>query len=104
MVKITDYKLRGLEGKSFFALTVQGGIEIVRSSNGNYYATVKKASLPTTFDEATCLSLSGTELPGSIQRVECEPYSYAIPETGEMIVLTHRYVYVEDQQSFQQDF
>ena len=48
-VKITDYKLRtSLEGKSFFTLTLQGGIEIIKSANGNAYATVRKASMPTT--------------------------------------------------------
>ena len=104
-VKITDYKLReSMEGKTFFALTLQGGIEIVKSSNGNSYATVKKASMPTTFDEVTCQSLIGSELPGSIQKVECEPYNYTIQETGEVVLLTHRYEYIEEDQLLHQDF
>ena len=104
MVKITDYKLReSLEGKPFFALTLQGGVEIVRSASGNSYATVKTASMPTTFDEETCKSLIGGELPGSIQKVECEPYDYTIKETGEVITLSHRYEYSEEE-VFQSDF
>ena len=97
MVKVTDYKLReSLDGRSFFALTLQGGVEIVKSASGNSYATIKKASMPTTFDEATCQSLVGTELPGTIQKVDCEPYNYTIEATGEVILLAHRYEYVED--------
>lgn len=105
MVKITDYKQReNFEGKTFFALTLQGGIEIVKSANGNSYATVKKASLPTTFDELTCQSLIGTELPGHVEKVNCDPYNYTIQETGEVILLTHRYEYVEVEQPTQKEF
>lgn len=104
MVKITDYKLReSLEGKSFFALTLQGGIEIVKSASGNAYATAKTASMPTTFNESTCQGMIGSELPGSVQKVECEPYEYIIQETGEVITLNHRYEYSEEE-PFQKDF
>lgn len=99
MVTVTDYKLReSLEGKTFFALILQGGVELVRSANGGSYLTAKKASLPTTFDEVTCQTLVGTQLPGSIQKVETEPYEYTIPETGEVILLTHRYEYQEQEE------
>ena len=57
-VKIVEYRIRlNSEQKPFLALILQGGIEIVKSANGNVYATAKKASLATTFDEATCKSL-----------------------------------------------
>ncbi len=66
-VKIIDYKLReSLEGKSFFALVLQGGVEVVKSASGNSYATVKTVSIPSTFDEATCKALIGMEMPGTI--------------------------------------
>ncbi len=104
-VRIVEYKIRlNSEGKPFLALILQGGIEIVRSANGNVYATAKKASLATTFDEATCKSLIGTEMPGQIVREECDPYQFTVEETGEVIMLSHRYVYVEHEQSLQQDF
>ena len=97
MVKIIDYKQRTTEdGRSFFTLTLQGGIEIVHSSNGKQYVTIRKASMPTTFDELTCQSLVGVDLPGTIQRVDCNPYEYTVPNTGEMILLSHRYEYVQD--------
>ena len=105
MVKVTGYKLReSLEGKSFFALTLQGGIEIVKSAAGNSYATIKKASMPTTFDEATCESLVGTELPGFINKVSCDAYNYVIEQTGEVIVLFHRYEYEEQEHAPKTDF
>lgn len=105
-VKVTDYKERtAQDGRTFYTLTLQGGVEIVHSSNGNQYITIRKASLPTTFDEFTCKSLVGVELPGSIQRVDCEPYEYTVPNTGEMIMLTHRYEYVQEEvQPAQVDF
>lgn len=96
MVRISDYKLReSLEGKSFFALILQGGVEIVKSATGNSYATIKTASMPSTFDEMTCKSLVGMEMPGRIEKVETDPYEYTIQETGEVILLSHRYEYVE---------
>lgn len=105
MVTITDYKLReSLEGKAFFALTLQGGVEIVRSASGNSYATIKKASMPTTFDEVTCQALVGTQLPGRIEKVETEPYEYTLQETGEVLMLSHRYEYVEQEGSVEGDF
>lgn len=105
MVRISDYKLReSLEGKSFFALILQGGLEIVKSAAGSSYATIKTASMPSTFDESTCKAMVGLELAGTIQKVECEPYAYTIEATGEMITLHHRYEYVEDEKEFNQDF
>ncbi len=104
-VKISDYKLRvNLEGKPFFTLTLQGGVEIVKSVNGNSYATVRTASMPTTFDELTCQSFIGSELPGTIKKVETEAYNYALPETGEVIVLNHRNEYVEEEKVVHADF
>lgn len=106
MVKIIDYKLRETEdGRTFFTLTLQGGVEIVHSANGKQYITAKKASMATTFDELTCQSLIGVDLPGTIQRIECDPYEYTVPNTGEMILLSHRFEYVQDEpQPVQTDF
>jgi len=32
-------------------------------------------------------------LPGTVQKIECEPYDYAIPTTGEIVKLTHKYLF-----------
>ena len=99
MVRIVNYQKRTTEeGKQFFTLELQGGIEIVKSQEtGKSYMTARKASMSCTFDELTCQSLIGTELPGSVRKVECEEYSYTIKDTGEVITLSHRFEYVEQE-------
>lgn len=96
MVTIINYKERQKEdGTTFYVLEVQGGIEMIRSkSTGNFYATAKKAYVPSTFDEAICKGLIGTQMDGKIQKQDCEPFEYTVKETGEVIELSHRYVYV----------
>jgi hypothetical protein len=78
MVRIVNYQKRTTEeGKEFFTLELQGGIEVVKSQEtGKLYMTARKANMSCTFDELTCQSLIGTELPGSVRKVECEEYSY----------------------------
>lgn len=99
MVRIVNYKKRQAEdGREFFGLEISAGIEMVMSSStGQFYATAKKAYIASTFDEETCKALVGSEMPGSIIKTECEPYEYTIRDTGEIITLTHRYVYFPDQ-------
>ena len=99
MVRIINYKTRQREdGTDFYLLEVQGGIEMVLSkTSGQYYATAKKATVSTTFDEETCKALIGSEFPGIIMKQECEPYEYTIKDTGEVITLNHRYVYLPEE-------
>ena len=100
MVRITNYQRRVTEqGKEFFTLELQGGIEIVKSQEtGKSYMTARKASMSCTFDELTCQSLIGTELPGAVKKLQCEEYSYTIRETGEVITLSHRYEYTDTEE------
>ncbi|QOG03485.1 hypothetical protein [Flavobacterium sp. MDT1-60] len=95
MVRIVNYQKRQTEeGKPFFVLEIQSGIEMVLSTKtGQYYATAKKANISSTFDEETCKALLGTDMPGNIRKIDSEPYEYTVRETGEIIMLTHRYVY-----------
>lgn len=98
MVRIINYKKRMSEEKEFFVLEVSGGIEMVQSkTTGQYYATSTKAFIASTFDEDTCKALVGTEFPGSVIKQKCEPYEYSIKETGEIITLSHRYVYLPEE-------
>jgi len=98
MVRIIDYKKRtNAEDEEFFVLVLQGGLEIVKSQEtGRYYATAKSATMSSTFDENTCKSLIGEEIPGAIKKVETEPYEYAVPETGEVITLSHRWEFQKE--------
>lgn len=99
MVRIINYKKRtAKDGKEFFALELSGGIEMVKSkSTGMYYATAKKTTITSSFDEETCKSLVGTEIPGYIAKVECDPYTLVNEETGEEQTVTSRNMYVPEQ-------
>jgi hypothetical protein len=83
------------EGKDFISLQLQGGIEAMQSQQtGKMYLTARTAWIPSTFDESTAQSLIGSALPGTINRVACEPYEYTIKDTGEVITLGYTYEYV----------
>tara|TARA_R110002126_G_scaffold124451_6_gene266563 strand:+ start:4286 stop:4630 length:345 start_codon:yes stop_codon:yes gene_type:complete len=99
MVKIVGLKtFERKDGSEFCALIVQGGIEAVKSKEtGKTYFTARKVNVSCTFDEEMCESLIGSDFPGSIQKVEVEAYEYAIPDTGEMVTLTHSYEYVSEE-------
>ncbi|MNF12370.1 hypothetical protein D3C80_2138270 [compost metagenome] len=53
-------------------------------------------------------------MPGNIRKMDSEPYEYTVRETGEIIMLTHRYVYQPEinnpsptsskRESFESDF
>ena len=98
MITITGYALRqSNEGKQFVTLQLQGDIEMVQSTQtGRFYATAKRCSIPSTFTEDVAKALAGTRMPGTIERVECEPYEYVVPETAEVITLKHRYEYFSE--------
>ena len=98
MVTIVDFvKRTGRDGKEFNALILQSGIELVKSrETQRWYATAKRASITSTFDDATCQSLIGTQIPGSVQRVETEPYEFTVRDTGEVLTLTHRWQFVKE--------
>jgi hypothetical protein len=98
MVKIVDFKTyQKDDGTEFHALVVQGGIEAVKSKETERtYFTARTVNVPCTFNESTCKAMIGTDFPGSIQKVEVEPYDYAIPNTGELITLSHSFQYVSE--------
>jgi len=98
MVTIVGSKERqNGRGEMFMSLIIEGGIELVKSrETGRMYATGKRASLPCTFDKQTCKSLVGQELPGTIRKVEVEPYSFTDTKTGEILTLSHRWEYSQE--------
>ncbi len=101
MVTIVNYKKRlSSEGKEFYSLILQGGIEMVRSAEtGNFYATVKQCSIPSTMNEEGCKAVIGEKLPGQIQKVLCDPYEYTVQDTGGVIELSHRWQYIDDRKA-----
>lgn len=105
MVTIVDYKTYQKEdGENFYALVVQGGLEAVKSKQTDRtYFTARTARVACTFGEQMCQKLVGTEMPGSIRKVEVDPYEFAIPDTGEIIKLQHRNEYVGEEEGIIKD-
>ena len=95
MVEIIGFQKRtNNDGDDFNVLVLQGGIELIKSSEtGSFYATAKKATITCTFDERMCRQLIGSKLPGKIDKVPCEPYEFAVPGTEEAVTLSHTYRY-----------
>src|SRR4030095_916569 len=93
MVTIIDYKLaENSLGKQFVSLKLQSGVEAVQSqATGRFYLTARMCSIASTFTESVVKAMIGTQIPGKIVRVDTDPYVYKVPETGEEIILTHRY-------------
>lgn len=98
MVTVKDFAVRRTkDGREFIALILQGGLSMVQSrQTGNYYATVKQCSIPSTFDEATAKTFVGERISGSVVRKACEAYQWTNKETGEIIELFHRWVYLPE--------
>jgi len=95
MLTVTSYQKRtSKEGREYLTLELQGGLEMIQSQvTGRFYATIRKSSVTTTFDEGVAKMLVGTQIPGKIVRTECDPYEYTIQNTGEVVTLTHRWSY-----------
>lgn len=95
MVRIIGVHARQNEKGNYVSLELQGDLVMVQSqTTGRFYATAKRCFIFSTFDEQTAQSLIGSQIPGSIERVECEAYDYTVQETGEVIKLAHSYAYV----------
>jgi hypothetical protein len=98
MLKVTAFKERtSKDGKKFVTIDLQGGLELVQSSiSGKFYACVRKTSVVSTFSSEVARMLIGSEIPGRIQRIECDPYEYTIQETGEIVSLSYTWGYVPE--------
>jgi hypothetical protein len=100
MVTVTNYaQKKNAEGKKFFSLELTGEVEFAQSTQGRMYATNRKCTMSTTFDEPTCKQLIGKKMPGSIKKIEADPYEYTVPKTGQTITLDFRYEYTPEEDS-----
>ena len=94
MVTIVNYKVSTNEDtqETFISLVLEGDIELIQSKDtGRFYATARRALMSSTFTEESAALMVGKQLSGSIQKVSCEEYDYLIPETSEVIRLSHTY-------------
>jgi len=95
MVTITGFqKRKKANGESFNVLNLMSGVEVIKSNvSGKPYLSARKANVICHFDDATCLSLVNTKLPGTIEKQECDPYDFKVPQSDEVIQLDYTYVY-----------
>jgi hypothetical protein len=71
---------------------------IISQTTGRHYVTARKCWISSTFNEAMRQKMIGKSMVGSIAKVECQPYEFTIPETGEVITRQHRYDYSPTEQ------
>jgi len=98
MVTITDVvKTIKKDGETLISIVAQGGIEpVVSKTTGRVYMTARKTRIPCTFTYEAAKAMIGQQMPGSIRRVECDPYSMKLPGSGKAIKLNFTYVYDPD--------
>jgi hypothetical protein len=90
MVTITNAISKQSEKGPFVVLELSGDVEMVQSqSTLRFYATVRKCTVSSTLDLQTAQACIGKQLPGRIAKVPCAEYEFVIPETGEVITLSH---------------
>jgi hypothetical protein len=103
MITVVSFEKRKREsGEEFLVLIGEGSPEIVQSNNGNHYLVARRCSIPAALSEEGCKAMIGQKLPGSIEKVESEPYEYKVPSTGQVIELKHTYKYNPNSQSIEE--
>ena len=95
MVTVKQAHLReGQDNKSFVTLELEGDLVLIQSQNtGRFYATAKRCFISSTFDLKTAQEFIGKKMSGDIVRVQSDPYEFKVPESDEVLVLTHSYEY-----------
>jgi len=85
MVTVSGFKeIAKKDGGTFISLELSGALELIQSqTTGNWYATVRKVRIPSTFDETIA----------KIERVTVPPYEFLNKTTGELMTLQHSYTY-----------
>ena len=98
MITVKDFHVRqGDNGKEYLSLELEGEVAFIQSQNtGRFYAAAKRCFMFGAMTEDSAKALIGTKMPGSIDRVPCDPYDYTVPETGEVISLAYTYQYVPE--------
>lgn len=101
MVTITNYQKRTTTaGKEFITLELTGAVSLVQSqTNGAYYATIRKCTISSTFDESTAKLIIGTQMEGDIVKQETAPYEWTNKNTGEVLNLNYHWCYQPTPQS-----
>lgn len=83
-------------GEEFVVLNLMSEPIMEKSpSTGNYFISTCKANVVASFDASVAGKIVGKELPGTIIKKDCDPYTYTVKGTGKQITMTYSYQYVE---------
>lgn len=95
MITVIDYYTKQSEDSTYNALILEGEPEFVISpKTGMPYARASKCHVYSALSEEQCKAIIGKTFPGNIEKVECDPYEYTVPETGEVLELNYSYQFV----------
>lgn len=96
MIRIIDaVERKNSKEETFVALILSGNVEMVRSQKGKFYATARKASVPSTLSLELAKQMIGQKMNGQIIKKPCDPYTYTT-EQGEDIELDFTYEYTDE--------
>lgn len=94
MVTIIGVAERTSKNGVYKVIVLQGKISVaISKTTGRPYLTARKTAIPFTFTDDYAESLIGAQLPGDIERIECEEYEFTVPGTKKKVKLSHRFEY-----------
>src|SRR5687767_3540296 len=102
MVTISDaVERKNSLGETFTALILTGGVEMVKSQKGKFYATARKASVPSTLELPVAKTMIGQRMGGTIIKKTCVPYMFKT-QSGEEIEIDFTYEYSDESASVEE--
>ena len=84
-------------GELFCSVMVVGTPTVYTNEDGKTSIVALKASAPSNLPKSMLMDLVGKQLPGTVIRVETDPYTWVNPRTGEELTLSHTYKYVGEE-------
>jgi hypothetical protein len=89
-----EKRMNKAKKQEFNVMVLQGDVEVaISKTTGRPYLTARKTSISCTFSEQFGQQLIGQTLPGTIERKECNPYEFTIPNSKKKITLNHTFQY-----------
>ncbi len=95
MVTIISYKVeQSASGEEYIRLFIQSDdLNVVTTETGSQYVNAPKTTIVSTISEEIAKTQVGKKLPGTIERVSSEPWTFTDRQTGEQKTVHHRYIY-----------
>jgi hypothetical protein len=96
MVTIIDVAQRkNAKEETFIALILSSGVEMIKSKAGKFYATTKKASVPSTLSYEIAKTMIGQKMNGTIIKKFTDTYKYTT-QSGEEVEIDFTYEYTDE--------